>query len=66
MRSIYPARTWEITVGYTRVGDFLAGLMGLPLLRSRVTDLGGKPFCDARIADLRSGQHLRSRAQPAD
>jgi len=40
-------------VGYTRVGDFLAGLNGLALLHSRVTDLGGKPFGDARIADLR-------------
>lgn len=43
----------EDIVGYTRVGDFLAGLNGLALLRSRVTDLGGKPFSDARVADLR-------------
>jgi SAM-dependent methyltransferase len=40
-------------VGYTRVGDLLLGYIGLALLRSRVVDLGGKPFCDARIADLR-------------
>jgi SAM-dependent methyltransferase len=40
-------------VGYTRVGDFLVGLIGLALLRSRVTDLGEKAFCDARIAELR-------------
>jgi len=39
-------------VGYTRVGDFLVGLIGSALLRSRVTDLGEKPFCDARIAEL--------------
>jgi hypothetical protein len=38
-------------VGYARVGDFLLGLIGLALLRSRVTDLGGKAFCDARVAE---------------
>ena len=40
-------------VAYTRVGDLLLGLIGLALLRSRVTDLGGKAFCDARVADMR-------------
>jgi SAM-dependent methyltransferase len=40
-------------VGYTRTGDFLVGLIGLALLRSRVADLGGKPFCDACLVDLR-------------
>jgi SAM-dependent methyltransferase len=40
-------------VGYTRVGDLLLGLIGLALLRSRVTDLGGKAFCDGRVAELR-------------
>jgi SAM-dependent methyltransferase len=40
-------------VAYTRLGDFLLGLIGLALLRSRVTELGGKPFCDARVADMR-------------
>ena len=40
-------------MGYTRVGDLLLGLIGLALLRSRVTDLGGKVFCDARVAELR-------------
>ena len=40
-------------MGYTRVGDFLLGLIGLALLRSRVSDLGGRAFCDARVAELR-------------
>lgn len=40
-------------MGYTRVGDFVVGLIGTSLLRSRVMDLGGKAFCDARIAELR-------------
>ena len=40
-------------VGYTRVGDLLLGMIGLALLRSRVTDLGGKAFCDARVAEMR-------------
>ena len=40
-------------MGYTRVGDLLLGLIGLALLRSRVTDLGGRAFCDARAAELR-------------
>ena len=39
-------------MGYTRVGDFLVGLIGQALLRSRVVDLGEKEFCDARIAEL--------------
>ncbi|MDQ6673227.1 MAG: class I SAM-dependent methyltransferase [Chloroflexota bacterium] len=38
---------------YTRLGDLLLGYAGLALLRSRVTDLGGKEFCDARVADIR-------------
>ena len=38
---------------YTRVGDLLLGYAGLALLRSRITDLGGKAFCDARIEDIR-------------
>ena len=29
-------------MAYTRVGDFLVGLIGLALLRSRVADLGDK------------------------
>jgi len=41
-------------VAYTRVGNFLVGLIGLALLRSRVVELGDKEFCDARIAELRS------------
>jgi SAM-dependent methyltransferase len=40
-------------VAYTRVGDFLVGLIGLALLRSRVVELGDKEFCDGRIAELR-------------
>ncbi len=40
-------------MSYTRTGDFLLGLVGLALLRSRVQELGGKAFCDARIADAR-------------
>jgi hypothetical protein len=40
-------------VEYTRAGDFLLGLIGLALLRSRVINLGDKAFCDARLADMR-------------
>ena len=40
-------------MGYTRVGHLLLGLIGLSLLRSRVSDLGGRAFCDARVAELR-------------
>jgi SAM-dependent methyltransferase len=36
-----------------RVGDLLLGIVGLALLRSRVTEQGGKAFCDARVADVR-------------
>ena len=35
------------------MGDFLLGLIGLALLRSRVTDLGDKSFCDARVVEVR-------------
>jgi SAM-dependent methyltransferase len=38
---------------YTRLGDLLLGYAGLALLRSRITDLGGKEFSDARVADIR-------------
>jgi SAM-dependent methyltransferase len=38
---------------YTRLGDLLLGYAGLALLRSRVEDLGGKAFADARVADIR-------------
>jgi SAM-dependent methyltransferase len=44
----------EQSVSYTRVGDLLLGMLGLALLRSRVEELGGKEFCDARVADLRN------------
>lgn len=50
-------------MGYTRVGDLLLGLIGLALLRSRVTDLGGRAFCDARVAELR--QILDHKDDPA-
>jgi SAM-dependent methyltransferase len=40
-------------VAYTRVGDFLLGIIGLALLRSRITELGGEAFCDARVAEMR-------------
>jgi SAM-dependent methyltransferase len=40
-------------VRYTRTGDFLLGLCGLALLRSRVDDPGGRAFCDARRAEMR-------------
>jgi SAM-dependent methyltransferase len=43
----------EHSVGYTRVGDLLLGILGLALLRSRVEELGGKAFCDARVAEIR-------------
>ena len=39
-------------MGYTRVGDLLLGMLGLALLRSRVEELGGKAFCDARVAEI--------------
>jgi SAM-dependent methyltransferase len=53
MRACRALEIGEIAMGYTRVGDYLVGLIGLALLRSRVTDLGGMRFCDARIAELR-------------
>lgn len=41
-------------MAYTRVGDLLVGLTALALLRSRVQELGGKTFSDARVNDLRN------------
>ena len=40
-------------MAYSRVGDLLLGIVGLALLRSRVTDLGSKAFSEARVHELR-------------
>lgn len=52
-RAVVGTRAYNAQMSYTRVGDLLVGLVALALLRSRVEDLGGRSFNDARIAELR-------------